>query len=82
MEAFGFMRAVRAEKLSHALVIRGVSDLIKGKASADEQGNQPIAAANASDFLFAIIDKMAEALHPKKTRWWHPKSDDFDIEKD
>ncbi len=57
MEGNGFLVAARPYK-AEAIEIRGISDLIEGKEEADASGSQPIAAANASAFCFAMINSM------------------------
>jgi nucleoside phosphorylase len=54
MEGIGFLVAARPHK-AQAIVIRGISDLIEGKAEADKGGSQPIAAKAAAAFAFAMI---------------------------
>jgi nucleoside phosphorylase len=51
MEGGGFLRAARAN-LVDALVVRGISDLVTGKAKADAGGSQEIAALHAAAFAF------------------------------
>lgn len=55
MEGFGTFTAVHASKNLESLVIRGVSDLIEGKAAADASGSQQMAAANAAAFAFEVV---------------------------
>jgi nucleoside phosphorylase len=58
MEGFGFLSAVRGHKQVDAIVIRGISDLIDGKANADRGGAQKIAACHASAFAFQMLSKL------------------------
>ena len=39
-----------------SLIIRGISDLIDGKEHSDQEGSQPYASKNATEFLFGLID--------------------------
>lgn len=55
MEGLGTLTAVHASKNLESLVVRGVSDLIEGKATADTAGWQQIAAANAAAFAFEVL---------------------------
>lgn len=55
MEGHGFLAAVRAVRGVEALVVRGVSDLVAGKAEADAHGSQPDAARHASAFAFEVL---------------------------
>jgi nucleoside phosphorylase len=64
MEGFGLLDAVRANSGVSAIVIRGISDLIKGKAAADASGSQKLAAENASRFAFSLISKFATDIVP------------------
>lgn len=59
MEGNGFMVAARPLH-SHAIEIRGISDLIVNKEEADASGYQPIAAANAAAFCFAMLDVLQQ----------------------
>ncbi len=55
MEGHGFLHAVRINHTVHGLVIRGISDLIDDKPSADSAGWQKVAAAHAAAFAFQIL---------------------------
>jgi nucleoside phosphorylase len=68
MESYGFLRACREERVPHAMVIRGVSDKVAGKAESDAQGNQPLAARNAAAFLFALLRLCPSLLSSKKKK--------------
>lgn len=57
MEGNGFLIASRPSH-SHAIEIRGISDLIENKAESDATGSQPLAAGNASAFCFEMIDQI------------------------
>ena len=58
MEGFGFLKATQQVKNVSAMVIRGISDLIDGKAEADKAGSQEIAARHASAFAFTLLAKL------------------------
>ena len=57
MEGNGFLVAARPYH-SHAIEVRGISDLIESKIEADAGGSQPRAAANAAAFCFEMINQI------------------------
>jgi nucleoside phosphorylase len=57
MEGFGFLNATRANPSVSAMVVRGISDMIDGKANADATGSQDRAANNASAFAYQLLEK-------------------------
>ncbi|MGK7933022.1 MAG: hypothetical protein AB4041_16545 [Microcystaceae cyanobacterium] len=57
MEGRGVLQAAYANQQVSALIIRGISDLIKGKSQSDEEGYQEIAAHHASAFAFQVLAK-------------------------
>jgi nucleoside phosphorylase len=59
MEGEGFMRAAHANKVD-SMVVRGISDLLDGKAEADRSGSQEIAANHAAAFAFQLLALLGE----------------------
>ncbi|MEM8638857.1 MAG: NB-ARC domain-containing protein [Cyanobacteria bacterium P01_G01_bin.54] len=57
MEGLGFLESARANAQVSAMVIRGISDLIEGKAQIDQTGYQTIAAHHAAAFAFEVLGK-------------------------
>jgi nucleoside phosphorylase len=54
MEGEGFMRAAHANKVD-SMVVRGISDLLDGKAEADKCGSQERASDHAAAFAFQLL---------------------------
>jgi nucleoside phosphorylase len=58
MEGHGFLAALHANQHVEALIIRGISDLIDGKQTADAANSQKLAARHASAFAFEVLAKL------------------------
>jgi len=56
MEGRGFLEATHANHLD-ALVVRGISDLLSGKRSADLAGSKDVAAKNAAAFALEVLSQ-------------------------
>ena len=59
MEGHGFLRGAFAHSGVQVAVVRGISDLIEGKAEADLSGSQEQASRNASAFAVEMLDQLA-----------------------
>jgi nucleoside phosphorylase len=57
MEGAGFLEAVSHFQNVSGIVVRGISDLLDGKATSDRQGWQRQASANAAAFAFELLDR-------------------------
>ncbi len=67
MEGRGFLEAAHDRPTIAALIVRGISDLLEGKAEADKAGYQPLAAQHASAFAFEVLARLdpPEGQKPK-----------------
>jgi hypothetical protein len=59
MEGEGFMRAAYANQVD-SIVIRGISDLLDGKAQADKSGSQEAASDHSSAFAFELLARLGQ----------------------
>ncbi|MET8851799.1 NACHT domain-containing protein [Amycolatopsis sp. NPDC004625] len=59
-EGLGFVKAASARSGVSIGVIRGISDLLSGKAEADRAGGQEVAARHAAEFAFALLDAVEQ----------------------
>jgi adenosylhomocysteine nucleosidase len=59
MEGYGFLAPVHSHH-AKGIVIRGISDLLVNKAASDQDGWQPIAAANATAFAAEMLARLLE----------------------
>jgi nucleoside phosphorylase len=57
-EGYGFLESARRSRGISAIVIRGISDLVDGKADSDAKGSQALAAKNASAFAFELLAQL------------------------
>lgn len=64
MESYGFLKAAQAYTGLEALAVRGISDLLEGKAEADQGGSQERASRHAAAFAFEVLAKLTL---PEKT---------------
>jgi nucleoside phosphorylase/tetratricopeptide (TPR) repeat protein len=55
MEGYGFLTATVPFRGTHAIVVRGISDLVDDKSKSDSEGWQPTAAMNAAAFVFEML---------------------------
>lgn len=60
MEGIGFLEALEAHPQVDALIIRGISDLLSGKAAADAGGSQERASAHAAAFAVRVLRKLED----------------------
>lgn len=70
MEGHGFLEAAHANN-SNALVLRGISDLLSGKARSDRAGSQRLAAERAAAFMFACIDGLSKTQTGRVPEYIH-----------
>ncbi len=65
MEGRGFLDGVRVSGTSRGIIVRGISDLLSGKAQADAESWQPRAAAAAAAVLFEILSLVTPKVEPE-----------------
>ncbi len=65
MEGFGVMTAGRHENVP-TIIVRGISDMCAGKDHVADTLNQPVAAAHAAAFAFAILSFKSKAPTPDR----------------
>jgi len=58
MESYGFLDAAQGRSRLEALAVRGISDLLEGKAEADNSGSQERASRHAAAFAFEVLAKL------------------------
>ena len=75
MEGLGFLEAARANQRVSAMVIRGISDSIDGKESADKAGSQEMAARHASAFAFTMLANLTLAEESGRGRVEEPSKE-------
>ena len=62
-EGLGFVKAASARSGVSIGVIRGISDLLSGKAESDLAGWQDVAAGHAAEFAFALLDAVDQTTY-------------------
>jgi nucleoside phosphorylase len=67
MEGHGFLEGVHINHSVKGCVVRGISDLLSGKANADRARSQRLAADAASAVAFEILSGLGEILPVKIT---------------
>ena len=55
-EGYGVLQAIHANFAVRGLVVRGISDLVVGKAESDASGSQTVAAENAAAFATDVLN--------------------------
>jgi hypothetical protein len=70
MEGYGVLRVSYSREEVRMIVIRGISDLLGGKSSADASGSQVTASANAAGFAFQMLLDLLDQLRPIPQASW------------
>lgn len=68
MEDYGALRGAGFMQRAQTLAVRGISDLIDAKGTAEEKGSQPQAAAHAAAFAIGVIDRYFAPGKPSGSR--------------
>jgi nucleoside phosphorylase len=75
MEGYGVLRVSYSREQVRMIVVRGISDLLVGKDTADAAGSQPTASANAAAFAVTILDHILRESKPlTDAMWTHSKN--------
>lgn len=68
MESMGFLGAAHSNNFENFAVVRGISDLIEEKETTDAAGFQEKASIHASEFTFALLQKVWKNIKPRIPR--------------
>lgn len=67
MEGLGFLEVCRHHPEIKSLLIRGISDLVENKSTADLSGSQNFASLNAAKFVLGLIHFIIDSSIPKNS---------------